>query len=238
MTRRTLDPWVESKSLPIGAAEVIAGGIGGGVQGLVLSPTLLLKTRVMTDPAFRHKMSMLETMKKSATIGTRVIQHEGLPALMKGSIVFSMKRVADWSTRFFFSVMCENLVFRQNDPDRALTTGEKMIASLMGGTLSTLTTLPIDVMVAQIQQASKAGSQVSVLQTFKTQYQEGGVQKLTGFATRGFLARVSHVALTTMLMKTATSVIYETYTSNSNSSSNSSSSSSTSSSSSSSSTTP
>jgi len=44
-----------------GSAQVLAGGIGGGFQGYVLSPTLLLKTRVMTDPVFRTKMTAYET---------------------------------------------------------------------------------------------------------------------------------------------------------------------------------
>jgi hypothetical protein len=39
------------------------------VTGLVLSPTLLLKTRVMTDPVFRNKMSLGETNKQvTATV--------------------------------------------------------------------------------------------------------------------------------------------------------------------------
>ena len=57
MARQALHPYVESGTIPLGLAEVISGGVGGGVQGLVLSPTLLLKTRVMTDPIFREKMS-------------------------------------------------------------------------------------------------------------------------------------------------------------------------------------
>jgi hypothetical protein len=51
-------------------------------------------------------------------------------------------------------------------------------------------------------QASKAGQAVSVVDTFKAQYAEGGMQQIVGFATRGFGARVAHVALTTALMKT------------------------------------
>ena len=35
-------------------AQILAGGVGGGFQGYVLSPMLLLKTRVMTDPVFRE----------------------------------------------------------------------------------------------------------------------------------------------------------------------------------------
>lgn len=40
---------------------VASGGMGGFVQGIVLSPLLLLKTRVMTDPAFRNSGGLLET---------------------------------------------------------------------------------------------------------------------------------------------------------------------------------
>lgn len=47
-------PLVEEGKISRMTAEVIAGGVGGGFQGFVLSPTLLLKTRVMTDPIFRE----------------------------------------------------------------------------------------------------------------------------------------------------------------------------------------
>ncbi|DBA00876.1 TPA: hypothetical protein N0F65_008519 [Lagenidium giganteum] len=210
-TRQSLQPFVERGSISKGTAEVIAGGVGGGVQGFALSPTLLLKTRVMTDPVFRQEMTPKETCVKSMKIGMRVIQNEGVMALMKGSIVFSLKRVADWSTRFFFSVGVEEVVYKRDNPEYKLTTGEKMTASLLGGVLSTLCTLPIDVMVAQIQQASKAGAKVSVLATFRDEFKRGGIKQVAGFATTGFIARVAHVCFTTMIMKTATSIIYESY---------------------------
>ncbi|GAB9476155.1 hypothetical protein Gpo141_00013225 [Globisporangium polare] len=211
ITRGGLQPFVEQKKVSKGTAEVIAGGIGGGFQGFALSPTLLLKTRVMTDPVFRLKMTPLETCKASMSVGMKVIRNEGAMALMKGSVVFSMKRVADWSTRFFFSVESENFLYKRENPNAVLTTGEKVTASLLGGVFSTLVTLPIDVMVAQIQQASKAGAQVSVLDTFRDEFKRGGIKQVVGFATTGFVMRALHVSFTTMIMKTATSVIYEAY---------------------------
>ena len=129
-------PFVDSGDVSNVVAETIAGGIGGGFQGLVLSPTLLLKTRVMTDPVFRTNMTMWETSKQSARVGLKVIQNEGLAALMKGSLTFSLKRVADWGTRFYFSVLVEDLVFRKGDAAVVLTGQEKLAASLIGGTLS------------------------------------------------------------------------------------------------------
>ncbi|TYZ64952.1 hypothetical protein PybrP1_013231 [[Pythium] brassicae (nom. inval.)] len=209
VTRQGLQPFVAEKKLSAGTAEVLAGGAGGGFQGFVLSPTLLLKTRVMTDPVFRQQMTPLETCRQSMSVGMKVIRHEGAAALMKGSVVFSLKRVADWSTRFFFSVQSENFLYKRADPDAVLSTSQKMAASLLGGVFSTLVTLPIDVMVAQIQQASKAGAKVSVLATFRDEFRRGGLKQVAGFATTGFVVRVLHVCFTTMIMKTATSVIYE-----------------------------
>lgn len=50
--------------------------------------------------------------------------------------------------------------------------------------MSAFVTLPIDVLVAQIQQASKAGQRVSVLTLFKEQFKAGGWERVAGFATR------------------------------------------------------
>lgn len=82
----------------------------------------------------------------------RVIQREGIRALMKGSLVFSSKRVADWSTRYFFSSMIELHAFKGGDGDVEIGNMAQLTSSLLGGTLSALVTIPIDVMVAQIQQ--------------------------------------------------------------------------------------
>jgi len=151
----------------------------------------------MTDPIFRERMSMWETSKQSARVGFKVIQKEGLAALMKGSLTFSLKRVADWGTRFYFAVISEDYLFKKGDATYVLSNHEKLAASLIGGGLSSLLTLPLDVMVAQIQQASKAGQQVSVLATFQAEFKQGGWERVAGFATKGFVARTLHVALTT-----------------------------------------
>ena len=45
---------------------------------------------------------------------------------------------------------------------KQLETHEELIASLLGGVVSGFSTVPLDVMVAQIQQASKAGQKVKI----------------------------------------------------------------------------
>jgi hypothetical protein len=87
-------------------------------------------------------MSMWKTSVESARVGLRVIHNEGVAALMKvrpfrslltpsecggsgltcavlgrqGSITFSLKRVADWASRFLFSVMAEDWLYKGGDP--------------------------------------------------------------------------------------------------------------------------
>ena len=188
-------------------ADILAGGIGGGFQGLALSPLLLLKTRVMTDPRLSQTSSVWNTTVLSFQMGARVIKKEGVRALMKGSLVLATKRVFDWTSRFFFVVVVENLL-RGNDTQRELTQRELCLCALVGGTLSATMTLPLDVAVASIQQASKAGQKTSLLTTIREQISKGGVRGVVEFSTRGFIARIMHVAITTMMMKTLTSYIY------------------------------
>jgi hypothetical protein len=162
-----------SKQLPSLYQQTLAGGIAGGVQGYVLSPTLLLKTRVMTHPIFRQPMSLWNTTWISLQMGGEIVHSEGLGVLMKGSHIFAFKRVLDWSTRFFFSDWMEQLLILYKQSSK-LTSGDTFVASLLGGALSTIVTLPLDVIVANTQDAKKAGVNVSPLEFFFKDYKVGG----------------------------------------------------------------
>ena len=186
---------------------VVSGGAGGFVQGIVLSPLLLLKTRVMTDAAFRGEGGLFATAAASAAVGARIIASEGPGALMKGAGIFSLKRAADWTTRFLFVVMVEEAL--RAGPGAKLSEGQQVFASLAGGALSALSTIPMDVVVAIKQSAAKAGKQVSLVETFREQIAAGGVGGTMRFATKGLVARVTHVALTTLAMKTISSWVYD-----------------------------
>lgn len=193
------------------ASEVLAGGLGGAVQGVVLSPVLLLKTRVITDPSYRASGGLIETAKMSSSIGVQVIKKEGTMALTKGLPIFVTKRFFDWTTRFLFVEVVEHTM-EGNDPTCKLSTGQKYFASFAGGTLSALSTIPLDVMVALQQSASSAGRKdTSAMTVLKEKYAEGGIATVTRFGTRGLGARVVHVALTTILMKTMAAEVYKLY---------------------------
>eukprot|EP00592_Proboscia_alata_P006120 CAMPEP_0194355988 /NCGR_PEP_ID=MMETSP0174-20130528/3815_1 /TAXON_ID=216777 /ORGANISM="Proboscia alata, Strain PI-D3" /LENGTH=463 /DNA_ID=CAMNT_0039125487 /DNA_START=20 /DNA_END=1411 /DNA_ORIENTATION=+ len=208
MALHYLKPLGEKNILHPKVLLTLAGGIAGGCQGYVLSPTLLLKTRVMTDPVFRESMSVLKTTWLSLCIGANVISKEGIGALMKGSNVFATKRVFDWSTRYYFSDFFEGVLLKRAAYGQ-LTAGEKISASLLGGTVSTILTLPLDVLVAKTQDAKKAGESVSAIQLFQDELKQGGWKGLKDSYLQGFEARLLHVCFTTVAMKTGTALLYE-----------------------------
>uniref|UniRef100_A0A7S2A424 Uncharacterized protein n=1 Tax=Trieres chinensis TaxID=1514140 RepID=A0A7S2A424_TRICV len=208
MASSYLNPLADKGVLPKQLALTLAGGIGGGFQGYVLSPTLLLKTRVMTNPVFREKMSLVRTTFLSLTIGFDVVAQEGILALMKGSNVFAIKRVLDWSTRYFFSDLFEAMLLSYSASD-SLTNGEKAAASLLGGTASTISTLPLDVLVAKTQDAKKAGAKVSAVELLKEELAEGGWKRVWDTTMQGFEARLAHVCFTTVVMKTFSPIVFD-----------------------------
>ena len=49
------------------------------------------------------------------------------------------------------------------------------------------------------------------MDVLKKKYADGGMAALSGFGTKGLVARIAHVALTTMLMKTLAGEVYKFY---------------------------
>jgi len=198
-----------SKSNPR-VSEVMAGGIGGVAQGIMMGPLLLLKTRVVTDPSYRASGGFLQTGIMSAQIGVKVVKTEGPLALTKGLPVFTAKRGADWTTRFLFVEMCESIA-KGGDEKKKLAPSVKYACAVAGGTISAFSTLPLDVIVAMQQSANSSGEKTSALQLVKNQYAAGGMSGVLSFGTKGLVARVVHVSLTTLVMKELSSVMYNAY---------------------------
>ena len=121
--------------------------------------------------------------------------------------IFSGKRFADWTTRYGFVVLVENGVKKQTGRKK-LSKPVQAICALTGGTMSALVTVPIDVMVATVQQANKKGEKVSVLEIYRDQINKGGFKGMIQLSTRGLVPRVAHVAMTVLMMKTVSSWCY------------------------------
>jgi Mitochondrial carrier protein len=142
-------------------------------------------------------MSVFKTTWLSVLIGYDICATEGLLTLMKGSNVFALKRVFDWSSRYLFADLFESL-FVALKKGAPLTVAQKSAASLLGGVFSTCVTLPLDVLVAKTQDAKKAGVRVSAVRLFRDELKERGWSGLQKAYMQGFEARLLHVCLTTL----------------------------------------
>jgi hypothetical protein len=203
---KMLVPLAEEGKIPMKLAMALSGGIAGGFQGFVLSPTLLMKTRVMTNEIFRESMSLWQTTWKSIVIGGDIIKSEGMGSLMKGADTFAIKRVFDWASRYFFADLFEAIFIHMKGG--SLSVSEKSVASLLGGVASTVVTLPLDVLVAKTQDSKKAGVKVSAWKLFSDELQREGWVGLRNNYMKGFEARLLHVCLTTVVMKTMSPIVY------------------------------
>eukprot|EP00658_Telonema_sp_P-2_P031103 TRINITY_DN23351_c0_g1_i1.p1 TRINITY_DN23351_c0_g1~~TRINITY_DN23351_c0_g1_i1.p1 ORF type:complete len:174 (+),score=28.62 TRINITY_DN23351_c0_g1_i1:142-663(+) len=171
----------------------------------------MLRSLVGSEMCIRDSFcsgSAWETAKASTRLGKEVIVREGFRGLMKGSLIMSSKRAADWTSRFFFVELVTGIVC---PPGSERTTLKTSFCGLAGGALSAIATIPMDVAVAQAQQASSSGTKTSTLNLFMNQLKEQGVKETVGFATRGLVPRVAHVAVSTLLMKSFSSYMYEMY---------------------------
>ena len=161
----------------------------------------------MTTESLRETRGVWATTVASSRVGVDLVHREGVSALMKGAALFSSKRVADWTTRFYFA---ESVAYWMRDAvgGRKLTFAEQSCASLLGGALSATATLPLDVLVATVQSAHRAGQSVSAASIWREQIKSGGVMQLITYSSRGYIARVAHVGATTLLMKSFSSTVY------------------------------
>ena len=141
---------------------------------------------------------VFETIQKSFKIGYEVIKNEGIFGLCTGMGVFSFKRFCDWITRYFFVEMLfyffEDsilLYFGMNRNHAIVFT----IIGLLGGVLSALSTLFLDVLVALLQDTNASNNKdlAKNLNFSKAKY--------------GMDLRILHVSLTVVLMKNIAPIV-------------------------------
>ena len=167
---------------------ILSSGLGGLFQGLVMSPLLLLKTRVITHDKFRDiSGGIMATITASFNIGYEIMRDDGPLALCKGIHVFSFKRFCDWITRFLFVEMTiSGLLMIGIDVRQSVIL--MLFATLFGGILSALSTSILDVMTALIQDANAKDKGIGFREGFDK-------------VSKGLYLRIWHVALTTVVMK-------------------------------------
>eukprot|EP01084_Bolivina_argentea_P079982 144931_1 len=177
----------------------MSSGLGGLFQGIVMSPLLLLKTRVITHDKFRDiSGGPLATISASFSIGWEIISVQGPLALCKGMHVFAFKRFCDWLTRYLFVEMTLSALLMLGYDAKANVIS-LTLAGLFGGTLSALATAILDVMTSLIQDNARAHDKNIGFVTLITMMFTS--DKGLTVATKGLYLRIWHVALTTVVMK-------------------------------------
>lgn len=177
---------------------IIASGFGGAFQGLIMSPLLLLKTRVITHERFRSmKGGAMATMIASANIGSLIISQHGFLALFKGMHIFAVKRFCDWITRYFFVDLLLKIFVDDDDGKHGKVKWYTITFwTLIGGSISALCTSFMDVMVALIQDEKRANdNSIGFLSLIADMYGNSEIIQ------RGLFLRLLHVTTTTVLMK-------------------------------------
>mmetsp|Transcript_18576 Transcript_18576/g.22843 ORF Transcript_18576/g.22843 Transcript_18576/m.22843 type:complete len:303 (-) Transcript_18576:6-914(-) len=174
---------------------VISASLGGAIQGIVMSPLLLLKTRVITSPKFREiKGGVYETTIESFKIGYFIIKNDGIMGLTVGMTLFSFKRFCDWLTRFLFvELLFKYISVLFNIEQNILRNNVLCITmiGLFGGVLSALSTSVLDVLTSLTQQHKSK----------KTASKKDDNNRNNKKFLRGLGLRILHVALTVVLMK-------------------------------------
>ena len=72
--------------------------------------------------------------------------------------------------------------------------------------ISAISVLPLDELIAKIQDAKKAGVTLSPMQMIADDLKKYGWNGFINNYTMGFIARILHVCFTTMAMKTGTRI--------------------------------
>jgi len=148
--------------MPKGHADVISGFCAGGVQGMVMSPILLARTRVnqlLTERAAeqgRIKTSFIHEMNISMSILNESIRKDGFRVLTIGMPTMIFKRSMDWGTRFLFMRYLRKAYYEyKQDSSKKLNDLEELSVAFVAGALSVFVTQPVDRLMPLLQAAGR-----------------------------------------------------------------------------------
>lgn len=82
-----------------------------------------------------------------------ILKRDGIAGMYRGVNAVALRQLTNWGSRFGLSRATE-WIFRRNDPERALTTSERLASSVIGGALACWNQ-PIEVIRVEMQSAMK-----------------------------------------------------------------------------------
>ncbi|KAK4535691.1 hypothetical protein CDCA_CDCA05G1716 [Cyanidium caldarium] len=130
-----------------------AGGMAGGIcqayttMGFCTFMKTVEVTRTRAQPG--SGTADLSTWQ----VARNVIQREGIIGLYKGANAVALRQLTNWGSRFGLSRATEWL-FKRDDPQRSLSTVERLASSVVGGALACWNQ-PVEVVRVEMQSAMK-----------------------------------------------------------------------------------
>lgn len=129
----------------------ILGGMGGGI--VQAYTTMGFCTFMKTVEVTRHKGG--GENKSTIAVAREIFAREGIRGINKGVNAVAVRQCTNWGSRFGLSRIAENVIRNAtakegDDPNRALTSGQRVLASAIGGGLSCWNQ-PIEVIRIEMQ---------------------------------------------------------------------------------------
>jgi len=167
-----------------GASNFIAG-ISGGMAGGVAQAyaTMGFCTCMKTVEITQHKLAA-SGVKPPSTFTTfmNIYRKEGIRGINRGVNAVAIRQTTNWGSRFGLSRLAENTIrsVKGKDEGTKLSTGEKILASGLGGGLSAWNQ-PIEVIRVEMQSKTSDPNRpknLTVGKTFKYIYKSNGLKGL------------------------------------------------------------
>ena len=172
----------------------ILGGMGGGVCQAYT--TMGFCTFMKTVEVTRHKQAGVAHA-STWSVASDVLKREGIRGLNKGVSAVALRQMTNWGSRFGISRITETMI-KGNDKSRKLSVQEKLLASVVGGTLACWNQ-PIEVIRVEMQSQAKSADRpanMGLRRTAQYIYEKHG---LRGFY-RGVTPRVGLSTYLTVCM--------------------------------------
>ncbi|PVV03540.1 hypothetical protein BB560_001974 [Smittium megazygosporum] len=147
---------IEAVVVSMGGNTIVGGLMGGMLGGIAQAYTTMgFCTFMKTVEVTRAKQVGAGVVPKSTyQVAYEVFQKEGIRGLNRGVSAVAIRQMTNWGSRFGIARVTE-AIMKGNDKTRKLSNGERILASVIGGSLSCWNQ-PIEVIRVEMQSQLKS----------------------------------------------------------------------------------
>ncbi|KAI8906725.1 mitochondrial carrier domain-containing protein [Gorgonomyces haynaldii] len=191
---------VEYRAVNAGLGKSFSGILGGMVGGVAQAYTTMgFSTFMKTVEVTRHRAT--GPQQSTYAIAYDILKREGIKGINKGVNAVALRQLTNWGSRLGIARITESTILELRPVDqrnKKLTTGERLIASIVGGALACWNQ-PIEVIRVEMQSQVKdpnRPAKMTIASTAKMIYKSNG---LRGFY-RGVTPRIGLSVYLTVCM--------------------------------------